>query len=217
MIGPPLRVSFPKLLGSADRTEEAIAHYRESYFRGGMYDAIVYDGVPAALEALSSAGCRLFVATSKAHHYARPILEHFDLARHFAGIHGPELDGTNDHKGDLIAHIIAQHGVAPETAIMIGDREFDVLAAARNGIRTVGVTWGYGSSAELRRRRCRRAVRRADRLGLDHPGIDGSEGCQRPTISFCRTTRGLPSVISTSTIMRDLPAAWALRRSLRTT
>jgi phosphoglycolate phosphatase len=149
MIGPPLRVSFPKLLGSADRTEEAIAHYRESYFRGGMYDAIVYDGMPAALEAVSAAGCRLFVATSKPHHYARPILERFDLARHFAGIHGPELDGTNDHKADLIAHIIAREGVAPETAIMIGDREFDVTAAARNGIPTVGVTWGYGSRAEL--------------------------------------------------------------------
>ena len=33
---------------------------------------------------------------------------------------------------------------------MIGDREFDVLAAARNGIRTVGVTWGYGSVEELK-------------------------------------------------------------------
>jgi phosphoglycolate phosphatase len=149
MIGPPFRVSFPKLLGSADRTEEAIAHYRESYFRGGMYDAIVYDGMPAALEALSRAGCRLFVATSKPHHYARPILERFDLARHFAGIHGPELDGTNDHKGDLIAHIMAREGVAAQTAIMIGDREFDVTAATRNGMPTVGVTWGYGSIEEL--------------------------------------------------------------------
>lgn len=149
LIGPPFRVSFPKLLGTHELTEQAIAHYRECYFNGGMYDAIVYDGVPAALDALSAAGCRLFVATSKPHHYARPILERFDLARRFAGIHGPELDGTNDHKGDLIAHIIAREGVAPATAIMIGDREFDVTAAARNGIPTVGVTWGYGSREEL--------------------------------------------------------------------
>jgi phosphoglycolate phosphatase len=149
MIGPPLRVSFPKLLGSSDRTEEAIAHYRENYFHRGMYDAIVYDGMPAALEALGSAGCRLFVATSKPHHYARPILERFDLAGHFAGIHGPELDGTNDHKHDLIAHMVGQHGVRAQSAIMIGDREFDVTAAARNGISTVGVTWGYGSVEEL--------------------------------------------------------------------
>jgi phosphoglycolate phosphatase len=149
MIGPPLRVSFPKLLGSAERTEEAIAYYRESYFSGGMYDAIVYDGVPAALDALSAAGCRLFVATAKPHYYARPILERFDLARRFAAIHGPELDGTNDHKSDLIAHIVAKEGVRPEAAFMIGDREFDVTAAARNGIRAIGVTWGYGSRAEL--------------------------------------------------------------------
>jgi len=149
LIGPPFRVSFPKLLGRSDLTEEAIAHYRESYVDGGMYDAIVYDGVADALDRLHAAGCRLFVATAKPHYYARPILERFDLARRFAGIHGPELDGTNDHKSDLIAHIVAKEGVRPEAAIMIGDREFDVVAAARNGIRTIGVTWGYGSRAEL--------------------------------------------------------------------
>ena len=32
---------------------------------------------------------------------------------------------------------------------MIGDREHDVNAATRNGMRTVGVTWGYGSIDEL--------------------------------------------------------------------
>jgi phosphoglycolate phosphatase len=149
LIGPPFRVSFPKLLGTPDLTEAAIAHYREAYFSGGMYDAIVYDGIPVALDALRSAGCRLFVATAKPHHYARPILERFDLARHFTGIHGPELDGTNDHKHELIAHMIAQHGVRAQDAIMIGDREFDVTAAKRNGIPTVGVTWGYGSREEL--------------------------------------------------------------------
>jgi len=149
LIGPPFRVSFPKLLGTPDLTEQAIAHYRECYFSGGMYEAMVYEGVPAALEALSAAGCRLFVATAKPHYYARPILERFDLAHHFAGIHGPELDGTNDHKADLIAHMIARHGVRREKAVMIGDREFDVLAARRNGMPTVGVTWGYGSREEL--------------------------------------------------------------------
>jgi phosphoglycolate phosphatase len=149
LIGPPFRVSFPKLFGRADLTEEAIGHYRESYVSGAMFDAIVYDGIADAFDRLRAAGCRLFVATAKPHYYARPILEHFDLARRFAGIHGPELDGTNDHKQDLIAHILVHEGVAPASAIMIGDREFDVTAAARNGIRAVGVTWGYGSRAEL--------------------------------------------------------------------
>jgi phosphoglycolate phosphatase len=149
MIGPPLRVSFPKLTGRPECTEAAIAHYRERYVSGAMYDAIVYAGIPEALCTLRDAGNRLFVATAKPHYYARPILERFDLARHFAGIFGPELDGTRDHKWDLIAHMIAEEGVQPKTAVMIGDRENDVVAAARNGIPTVGVTWGYGSTEEL--------------------------------------------------------------------
>jgi phosphoglycolate phosphatase len=149
LIGPPFRISFPKLLGSADRVEEAIAHYRERYLDGGMYDAVVYDGVPGALAALRAAGHRLIVATSKPHRYARPIVEHFGLAAHLHAVHGPELDGTNDHKVDLIAHILREEGVAPETALMVGDRELDVTAAARNGVSAIGVTWGYGSPAEL--------------------------------------------------------------------
>ena len=32
---------------------------------------------------------------------------------------------------------------------MIGDREHDVIAAVRNGMRAIGVTWGYGSADEL--------------------------------------------------------------------
>ncbi len=114
-----------------------------------MYEAIVYDGIVDALDALAAAGNRLIVATSKPHRYARPILEHFDLARHFAAIHGPELDGTNDRKSDLIASIVARENVDPAQAVMIGDREFDVIAAVGNNMPAVGVTWGYGSAEEL--------------------------------------------------------------------
>ena len=116
-IGPPLRTTFPRLLGGAGQTEEAVALYRENYRNGAMYDAVVYTGVPQALDALTAAGCRLIVATAKPHHFARPILERFDLARHFTAIYGPELDGTNDSKADLIAHIIDRERVTSEAAI----------------------------------------------------------------------------------------------------
>jgi phosphoglycolate phosphatase len=33
---------------------------------------------------------------------------------------------------------------------MIGDREHDMIGARRNGVRAIGVTYGYGSAAELR-------------------------------------------------------------------
>jgi phosphoglycolate phosphatase len=148
-IGPPLRTTFPQLLGCADLVEEAVALYREKYVGGAMYDALVYAGIPQALEALSAAGCRLILATAKPHVYARPILNHFDLGRHFAAVYGPELDGTNDSKADLIACILREHRVSPQHAIMVGDRHIDISAAAHNEIGALGVTWGYGSRDEL--------------------------------------------------------------------
>jgi phosphoglycolate phosphatase len=149
MIGPPLRASFPKLLGGTQATEAAIALYREHYFNRGMYDAVVYAGIPEALDRLQAAGCRLIVATAKPHHFARPILRHFALASRFAAIHGPELDGRRDAKADLLAHIVAAHNLATETAVMVGDRAFDVHAAKANGIAGIGAAWGYGSRTEL--------------------------------------------------------------------
>ena len=38
-------------------------------------------------------------------------------------IHGPELDGTNDSKADLISCIVKRHLVSASAAIMIGDRD----------------------------------------------------------------------------------------------
>jgi phosphoglycolate phosphatase len=148
-IGPPLRTTFPRLLGRDDRTEEAVALYRENYSNGAMFDALVYPGIPAALSAITSAGCRLIIATAKPHVFARPILQHFGLDTRFIAIHGPELDGTHDNKADLIAHIVRQHDVDTSRAVMIGDREHDMFAAGCNNMRAIGVTWGYGSVSEL--------------------------------------------------------------------
>jgi phosphoglycolate phosphatase len=114
-----------------------------------MYDARVYPGIPDALAALTSAGCRLIIATAKPHVFARPILQHFGLDTRFIAIRGPELDGTHDNKADLVAHIVRQHHIDVSQAVMIGDREHDMIAAGRNAMRAVGVTWGYGSKEEL--------------------------------------------------------------------
>src|SRR5690606_22484543 len=101
------------------------------------------------LDDLRGLGARLIMCTSKPHVFAKPIMERFGLAERFAAIHGAELDGTRDDKAELIAHIIATEGVDPKRAVMVGDRKFDCLGAARHGIATIGVLWGYGTAEEL--------------------------------------------------------------------
>ena len=150
-VGPPLRGTFAVLLDTEDRAriEEAMSLYRERYADVGLFENCVYDGVPEMLEAARGAASALFIATSKPAVYADRIVKHFGLDHHFAGVYGAELDGRFDHKTDLLAHVVITERVAPETAVMVGDRASDVLAARTNGIRSIGVLWGYGSEQEL--------------------------------------------------------------------
>ena len=49
----------------------------------------------------------------------------------------------------MIAHALGNIGAAPTQAVMIGDREHDVIGAKQNGVDSVGVLYGYGSEHEL--------------------------------------------------------------------
>ena len=150
IIGPPLRRSFAERLGGAVDAEAALAIYRSRYASEGIFEAIVYEGVPGALEALNDAGARLILCTAKPHVYAIRILERFDLARHFEAAYGAELDGRFEDKGDLIAHILDKSGIDASDCVMWGDRKHDVVAARRHAIPTIGALWGYGGADELR-------------------------------------------------------------------
>ena len=149
-IGPPLRRSFAALLDTHDSAliEEATRLYRERFSVVGLFENCVYDGVPGMLERLR--GRRLLVATSKMAAFAERIVVHFGLRSYFSGVYGAEPNGRFDDKAELIAHLLRREGLAPEATVMIGDRAFDIVAARTNGLRAVGVLWGYGSERELR-------------------------------------------------------------------
>jgi phosphoglycolate phosphatase len=151
-IGPPLRASLAKLLGteSGAEVERALALYRERFADVGMYENAPYEGIAQALAALRAEGLPLYVATSKPRVYAERIVRHFTLDAHFEAVHGCELDGTREDKRELLAHLFPSHGLVPERTVMIGDRGVDMVAARHHGARALGVTWGYGAREELR-------------------------------------------------------------------
>lgn len=150
-IGPPLRWTFPRLLGTDDTTlvEAAIEQYRQRYATVGLFENELYAGIRQLLMSLCEEDFRLFVVTSKPAVYAERIVDHFALAEHFEAVYGPDLDGRFDDKRELIAHILHERAVAPERSVMIGDRASDIAAGKTNGTRTIAVTYGFGSTEEL--------------------------------------------------------------------
>lgn len=152
-IGPPLAPSFETLLGTADENviREAIASYRERFSHTGIFENRVYPEIPSALSALTARGFSLYLVTSKADVFARRILDYFDLSRHFTRVYAPDLDDVRIVKATLLRRALASEGVAASAAAMIGDRRDDIEAARANGVRSIGVTWGFGTREELAR------------------------------------------------------------------
>ena len=189
-LGPPLAVTFREHFAMSDAdVDVAIAKYRERYHDIGLFENEVYDGIPELLTGLGAAGLPLAVATSKPTYSATRILEHFDLARHFAFIGGSDLEGTRHDKAAVIEHTMTELALLglPSTSddlVMVGDRQHDVARCPcprhRHGGRPVGVR-GCRRAAGRRSRRAGGLTRRAARApGVGRPlGRAGSASAGR--------------------------------------
>jgi phosphoglycolate phosphatase len=148
-IGPPLRASFVRLLGAETSADLAVSYYRERFSDVGLYENGVYDGIGEVLTKLCASGHRLFVATSKPHVFAERIIDHFGLRDHFERVFGSELDGTRVDKSHLLEYALKQASVDPARTLMVGDRSHDMVGAKNNGMKGIGVLYGYGTRDEL--------------------------------------------------------------------
>lgn len=149
-IGPPLMNSFIELYHfSENEARTAVDYYREYFKETGMYENEVYPGIRELLKRIKEQNRTLIVATSKPEVFARRILDYFKLAPFFDHICGSQLDGTLSDKSELIQYILETKQLNKSHAIMIGDRKHDIIGAHRNGIASIGVTYGYGSQEEL--------------------------------------------------------------------
>lgn len=152
-IGPPLYASFMKYYGfSEEQAVEAVDRYREYYSDKGVFECTLYDGIEKLLKKLSECGKKVILATSKPEFYAVKILAHFGTDKYFYYVAGATMDGHRIEKADVIRYAFENLGITEtEKAVMIGDREFDILGAKECGLVSIGVTYGYGSYEELNR------------------------------------------------------------------
>ncbi|WP_019318861.1 HAD family hydrolase, partial [Streptococcus mutans] len=150
-IGPPLQDSFENFCHfSKEDSLKAVDFYRDYFRHKGLYENEVYQGIPDLLERLKAQGKKLLVATSKPERFARQILKHFELFDYFDLVAGASMDGSRRLKGDVIAHALTSAQVSDlSAAIMIGDREHDIIGAKKNGLDAIGVLYGFGNREEL--------------------------------------------------------------------
>ena len=147
-VGPPLRGQFMKRYGvDAGTAEQMVAKYRERYSVQGLNECSVYPGVPELVRELRAMGRNVAIATGKPTAFTRSILERAGYGGLFDRVLGSEFDGTRSQKREVIAELLDGYG--HEGAVMIGDRDNDVLGARACSIPCIGVAWGYAEPGEL--------------------------------------------------------------------
>ena len=153
-IGPPLRDSFRNYYNiSDDDIEKVVAFYRERFSTVGLFENDLYPGMEELLKELKEKGRHLALASSKPRVFVLKILDYFRITKYFDVVMGSELDGTRENKIEIIEEslrlLFPDSPVDKEKCVMVGDRKFDVSAAAEAGLKSIGVTYGYGSREEL--------------------------------------------------------------------
>ena len=132
-------------LGKSDMVS-LVSTYRSRYSEIGFSENTIYPEISTSLESLHEANIRLGLCTSKRVDFAEKILAMFGIDRLFSFIDGGDIGIT---KRMQLAALI-DTGTIDRAAVMVGDRAVDIEAASANGLRSIGVLWGFGSSEELR-------------------------------------------------------------------
>jgi len=150
-LGPPLRYSFTEFCGlDEDTAVQAVKLYRQRYGTVMTTENALYDGVESMLKQLHNGGMTIGVATSKPEKYAVKILEGFGIKRFFKTVCGATPEDNKTEKAYLIEKALEQCGVTDlSTAVMVGDRFYDIEGARSVGIESIGVLFGYGEREEL--------------------------------------------------------------------
>lgn len=132
---------------AVQHAEEAFLDYLARYGENPCAESRPYPGVEAVLR--HYAGRRLAVVTNKPIRLAAQVLEILHLRQSFQMVLGGDsLAHSKPHPLPLL-HVLAAFSVAPAAGVMIGDGLHDIEAGRAAGLRTVGVTTGVATRAEL--------------------------------------------------------------------
>ncbi len=152
LVGPPLQVGLRTLEGVTDENiDSVIAAYRVRYAEVGMRQSTVYPGMREVLDGLRAAGIHVAVTTAKPLPIARELIAVQGLDSSLDAIHGNSSEGGShgSSKAHIVAAALTQAELDPAHCVVVGDRHYDLDAARDNGVRSIGVHWGFAQGDEL--------------------------------------------------------------------
>jgi len=150
-IGPPLWGSFVNYYGfSKEQALEAVDKFRERYNKIGLFECCLYPGVRECLEELKAKGYLVAVASSKPEVTCKRILEYHNVLGLFDEVSGATMDGRIETKEEVLNQLFGRWpDVSREEMVLVGDTIFDIEGANKVGLKSIGVSFGFGSVGQM--------------------------------------------------------------------
>lgn len=154
LVGLPLRRMFEHVEPALDDAlaEACVRTYREVYFPRVVARSPLFPDALDALDALERRGVALGIVSGKTCAGISRVVEPLGIAHRFEAIVGADHGGDHKPAPDGALAAAEMLGVAPASALVVGDSLLDVEMGLAAGMRTCGVTTGTTSRAELERR-----------------------------------------------------------------
>jgi phosphoglycolate phosphatase len=127
--------------GLAAPVDDVLPLFMRCYEQVLLDTTRAYAGIPEALDRLG--GRRLAVLTNKPGRMSRALLEGLGLAGRFRRVIGGDDLATRKPDPEGLRLLLAEAGVDPHEAALVGDSAIDVRTARACGVRAVGVSWGF--------------------------------------------------------------------------
>lgn len=150
-VGDGAPVLMQRALGGEQVEDSVIRKGLEfflSYYREHKLDhTTVYEGIREALSSIQRSGNgasrKLAVLTNKPVNPSRAIVEALALKPFFAQVYGGNSFETKKPDPQGALQLLADNGVQPRQAAIVGDSHTDIETGRNAGLWTVGVTYGF--------------------------------------------------------------------------
>ncbi|MGH3832718.1 MAG: HAD family hydrolase [Pseudonocardiaceae bacterium] len=123
------------------RIDQLVADYRAIYRRLLPEKTKTFPGIDTALKHLTATGAVATVATSKKTEFAIISARHLGIDDHITLYIGDNLVTNKKPHPEMLERTLAETGIAPGAAVMIGDAT-DIEMGQAIGMDTIAVTWG---------------------------------------------------------------------------
>lgn len=158
-IGPPLIYSFTRAFDMTKaEAEEASRIYRRILAETDAYkDAYFYPGILDLVKELPARGITPVIASAKRKPIIEKTLDYFGCRELFPLIFGAPAGNETADKPRITMAALEASGASARAALMIGDSDYDGLAADFCGLPLCAVLWGWGFTSPEQARRCHAA------------------------------------------------------------